>query len=198
MIRCLTTIFFVALAVGGTLAQQKKTIPPPPKPADEGPNLEVTMKFIQDKLNSIGAVNYMWYSHNEVAGSDEVHKYHFEATNVVADSGGCRLIWNASIKTDDGQPGSPPPHSISLKEVADIAVLPLEQQYKKSNAANGHPEFSIRVDPPIYALVVHPLNPADKYWHYFNFYDEDPANRVAKALVHAVELCGGGKKDEPF
>jgi hypothetical protein len=30
------------------------------------------------------------------------------------------------------------------------------------------------------------------------FFDEQLANRVAKALVHAVELCGGGTKPEPF
>jgi hypothetical protein len=29
------------------------------------------------------------------------------------------------------------------------------------------------------------------------FADEDTANRVAKAMIHAVELCGGGDKD-PF
>jgi hypothetical protein len=28
--------------------------------------------------------------------------------------------------------------------------------------------------------------------------DEETANRVAKAMIHAVELCGGGaKKDSP-
>jgi hypothetical protein len=32
----------------------------------------------------------------------------------------------------------------------------------------------------------------------FYFHDEDVANRVAKALVHAVELCGGGSQPEPF
>jgi len=31
----------------------------------------------------------------------------------------------------------------------------------------------------------------------FALYDESLANRIAKALVHAVELCGGGSK-EPF
>jgi hypothetical protein len=30
------------------------------------------------------------------------------------------------------------------------------------------------------------------------FPDEDVANRVAKAIVHAVELCGGGSQPEPF
>jgi hypothetical protein len=33
--------------------------------------------------------------------------------------------------------------------------------------------------------------------HEFNFYDETLCHRVAKALQHAVELCGGGSK-EPF
>ena len=32
----------------------------------------------------------------------------------------------------------------------------------------------------------------------YYFLDEDTANRVAKAMVHAVELCGGGSKPEPF
>jgi hypothetical protein len=30
-----------------------------------------------------------------------------------------------------------------------------------------------------------------------HFGDEDMANRVAKAMNHAAELCGGGNKD-PF
>jgi len=33
------------------------------------------------------------------------------------------------------------------------------------------------------------------FWY---FLDEDVANRIAKAMVHAVELCGGGSKPEPF
>jgi hypothetical protein len=32
----------------------------------------------------------------------------------------------------------------------------------------------------------------------FIFRDEQTADRVAKAMVHAVELCGGGAKPEPF
>jgi len=39
-----------------------KAVPPPPKPADEGPSLEVTMKFIQDKLNDIGPVTHGLFS----------------------------------------------------------------------------------------------------------------------------------------
>ena len=38
MKRCLMTLFWVALAVSGVLAQDKKTVPPPPKPTDGEPN----------------------------------------------------------------------------------------------------------------------------------------------------------------
>jgi hypothetical protein len=31
-----------------------------------------------------------------------------------------------------------------------------------------------------------------------SFYEQETADRVAKAMVHAVELCGGGPKPEPF
>lgn len=32
----------------------------------------------------------------------------------------------------------------------------------------------------------------------WSFHDEDTANRVAKAVVHAIETCGGGSAPEPF
>jgi len=49
MTRCLMTACFAVLVVSAALAQEK-TVPPPPNPSDEGPSLEVTLKFIQEKL----------------------------------------------------------------------------------------------------------------------------------------------------
>jgi len=37
-----------------------------------------------------------------------------------------------------------------------------------------------------------------KVFNSFVFFDEQLANRMAKAMVHAVELCGGGSEPEPF
>ena len=89
------------------LAQGKKNVAPPPKPADEGPSLEVTMKFMEDKLNDVGALNLVVYSQGEAVGKEIFHLF-------------------------------------------------------------------------------------------FPFFEEQLANRVAKAMVHAVELCGGGGPPEPF
>lgn len=183
---------FVALAVSGTLAQQTKSVPPPPKPVDDGPSLEVTMKFIQDKLNDIGAVNYASYTHDNVAGADWTNQYRVEATRVIASA--CRIgyRWKTAI---DGKAGQDGDGGFLLKDVADVAVMPMEQDQKAQATAQGHPAWSIRVDPPVFVLKV---RRTDKAANVFDFFDEQMANRVAKAMVHAVELCGGGSKAEPF
>lgn len=42
----------------------QQNVPPPPKPPDNGPSLEVTMKFIQDKMNEQGRVGYAYTQSN--------------------------------------------------------------------------------------------------------------------------------------
>jgi hypothetical protein len=73
-------------------------------------------------------------------------------------------------------------------------VMSGEQDFKEIVLAQGRPPGSYKFDPPVYALKV--ARPHHTF-NTFYFLDEDLANRVAKAFVHAVELCGGGSKD-PF
>jgi hypothetical protein len=88
-----------------------------------------------------------------------------------------------------------------LKKVADIVVLPLEQAREELARAN-HGDWvttkTYSVDPPVFMLEVHETDTGDFPFLLFEFRDEQLANRVAKAMVHAVELCGGGGKSEPF
>jgi len=88
MKRCMMTVCFTALAVSAALAQEKKTVPPPPKPADEGPSLEVTMKFIQDKMNDHGTVGYVVT--NSSLNGVLFRNYHV-ISDVVADASTCTL-----------------------------------------------------------------------------------------------------------
>jgi hypothetical protein len=187
MKRCMMTICFAALAVSAALAQEKKNVPLPPKPADDRPSLEVTMKFIQDKLNAVGPVNLVAYVHDNVAGNDWTNQSKTEFTKVVADPGACRIGYH--VGDYDGR--------FLLKDIEDIIVMPVEQRMKEVATANGHPSWSYRVDPPVFALHVRKFD--DKVAAaVFLFFDEQLANRVAKAMVHAVELCGGGSRPEPF
>lgn len=63
------------------------------------------------------------------------------------------------------------------------------------NTASRHHAYEMKVDPPVFVLLV---RGPDKKGSDFFFFDEKMANRVAKAMMHAVELCGGGSKAEWF
>jgi hypothetical protein len=196
------TMCFVVMAVTAALAQGKKAVPPPPKPADEGPSLEVTMKFIQDKLNDIGPVNFVMYLHDDINSSDGKGQNRIEVSNVVTNPTACRIDYHWRRKEE--QNGKVIANEDSdvwflLKVVQDIAVMPMEQVQKSLAAAAGHPSWSFRVDPAVYVLEVRRTDTkGTKGINAFAFFDEQLANRVAQAIVHAVELCGGGSTPEPF
>ena len=195
MKRFLMTICLVVLAVSAALAQGKKTVPPPPKPADEGPSLEDTMKFIQDMVSDIGPVNVVEHIHDDSADNDWTQLSKYEFTKVVANPGACLINYHWKTQTS-GTVTADSDFGIFLKDVEDIAVMPMEQYLKEVVTAAGHPSWSFRVDSPVFVLKVRRTD--SKETNVFDFFDEQLANRVAKAMVHAVELCGGGSTPEPF
>jgi hypothetical protein len=85
--------------------------------------------------------------------------------------------------------------SLSLSEVRSISVLSLDRWQDTSWAEQNLPETKETIADPIPFVAVYMLNNGGKRPIFFT--TEEAANRFAKALVHAVELCGGGDKD-PF
>jgi hypothetical protein len=162
-------------------------------PAAEGPSLHATMKFVREK-SDVGPVNYVVYSHDNTAGTDSANRNKIEITHLVANADACRIDYHIKIERD-GTVITDVDAGILLKDVRDMMVMPLEQQQKEVDTAAGHPEFSYRFDPSVFVLK---MNRTDKGANWLYFFDEQMANRVAKAMVHAVELCGGGGKAEPF
>jgi hypothetical protein len=189
------SLWLIVLAVSAALAQEKRAVPPTPKPADEGPSLEVTMKFIQEKLNGLGPVNYVAHVHDNSGGKDWENQFSVLVTNLVADPGTCRIDYR--LKTArDGAVLVDSAVGFTLRAIEDIRVMPGDQYLQELATAGGYPSFSVKkVDPPVLAFRV---RGNDKKNSDFLFLDERLADRVAKALVHAAELCGGGTKPEPF
>ena len=142
-----------------------------------------------------GKVNYVVYGHDNVAGADAIAKRSFELTNVSADAERCHIGYH--WRFDNGKPTNniiDRDDELFLKNVRDVAVTPMDQEINQANAKLGHPEQNAKVDPPIFLVVVVRTNGHSMR---FNFYDETLADRVSKALEHAVQLCGGGNQ-EPF
>ncbi|HME56955.1 MAG TPA: hypothetical protein VKF63_01350 [Terracidiphilus sp.] len=175
------------------LAAAQQAVAPPPRPADSGPSLAVTMQFIQEKLNHLGVVNYVGYNHDNIDGSNWTNSFSTETTNVTADPATCRISYHEK-RIKDGNVTSDKDFTFNLSEIQEVVIMPREQLLKKVNTRAGHPSWDARIDPPVSMLVVRKAE--DTEW-YFYFFDEDLANRVAKAMVHGVELCGGGNKS-PF
>lgn len=193
--RIVTAILMVAISGAMALAQQ--SVPPPPQPAPDkpaGPSLEVTMKFIQDKLNEIGTVNFAGYVHDSANNTDGVQKFSATFSNVVANPGACTLSYHRLV-INNGSREHDEDVAFNLRDVQSIAVLPDEQDWQMYLARNGDTTKTVKDIPDISALVFKLNNGKDPT---IRFYDQEMADRVAKALVHAVELCGGGPKPEPF
>ena len=70
---------FLTLALAGPTALAQTSVPPPPhpdpdkppaavQPAANGPSLDVTLKFIQDKVNDQGKIVYVETENNSITG----------------------------------------------------------------------------------------------------------------------------------
>ena len=185
----------MSLASGMALTLCAQQPVAPPRPANNGPSLAVTMQFIQDKLNEQGKISYALYTHDNAKGEDwPVYQISIEATNFIADPATCRITWH-KVTTNGGKVGIDRDFSLDLRDVQNIEVRTSTKEAKMEDTANGKPELDKRQDPPYF--VVTPRSKGNVETPLFFTY-EDTANRVAKAMVHAVELCGGGSGKDPF
>jgi hypothetical protein len=170
---------------------QAQEIPPLAPLRGDAATLKDTMKFLQDKLP--GKVNYIVYEHDNVAGTDSATKRSFALEVVSADPNRCFV--GLHYRFDNGKTVIEPPKGVGifLKQVQEVALKQLDQVVQEAEAKEGHPELSVKIDPPISLVTI--KTPTASLM--FNFYDQTLSERVSKALQHAVELCGGGNQ-EPF
>jgi len=173
------------------LVRQCKVIPPV---ANSGPSLEETLSFVEDRLNQQGAVNWLSTMQNTVAGaSGSPVQLSLQFSRVTGDVGTCRLNFHSKFLAS-GQP-TESDAILTLRRIEKLAVMSLQDGNNGLHARQGHPELVETISPPtISELEI--TGGANRTW-YLVFSDEELSNRVAKALTHAVELCGGGNRD-PF
>jgi hypothetical protein len=166
--------------------------PPAATPVDNGPSLAETMQFIQEKLNGIGKLSYVDVFYAAVDGSTADNTYTDEISNVVADPSQCHISYHRKA-TQNGKTYRDKENEFSMRDVQEIVVKPLEQFETESAVNNGITNVSITTRPPM--TILEARLPHDMTYT-FRFADADHADRVARAMQHAVELCGGGNKDK--
>lgn len=197
------------LAVCGAKGQD---VPPPPRPADSAPSLEATMKFIQDKLNGQRGV---WWLQIQRNFTEYSLKTGSEISKVLADAPTCTLSFKESLVF--GSRRTADSYKFSFRDAEKLTVSSREETADRNLAKGGHPEAQVTTTPQVFDLTVymtkgkslqahqtvyvddiqHGENNNQAAMHVFVFETEETAQRVAKAMLHAIELCGGGSKD-PF
>jgi hypothetical protein len=158
-------------------------------PSKNGPSLPATMQFIQDKLTDSGTVSFVVSTTDgtRIAKDNEL-------INFRGDPQTCILSWRKRFGVNHVMYD----YQLQLRDAQDVTVEPLKSAWTKAEALAGNFDAVSSVTPEITDLIVrlqHPRNTDDYYE--FLFVDADLADRVARAIVHAIELCGGGSKD-PF
>jgi hypothetical protein len=147
------------------------------------------MQFLQAKLNEQGKMNWTTHYHDSADATNWTYVFIFEVSNAVADAAACKVGYHYKI-TRDGAVISDEDASFKLHDVQDLTLTTGDLRQNKNDTAAGHTTWNAKVDPPVFDLIVRGQEKAE---FYFFFFDEDTANRVTKAMGHAVELCGGSR-----
>lgn len=179
----------LACGVSFMTASAQQSTAPAYKPAASGPSLAVTMQLLQARLNEQGKMSWTTNYHDSADNTNWDYKFIFEAGKVVADASACTIAYHYTI-IRDGKQISDSDSSFNLHDVQDLTLITGDERQNKNDVAAGHTTWNAKVDPPVFDLIVKGKENAE---FYFFFFDGDVANRVTKALGHAVELCGGSR-----
>ncbi|MGA9068857.1 MAG: hypothetical protein WB424_01295 [Terracidiphilus sp.] len=157
--------------------------------SQNSPSLAFTMRYIQQNAVE-GRLTYT-ADVIDSAQSGAVWRNSFtaETSNLTADAPSCRLTyhWRTEVNgsvTDDAD------YTLPLREVGSVQVVPQDKNQALVDSRTGHPQWTSRVSPFVYALVASRSGGVENV---FLFSSEETAYRVAKAMRHAVELCASGK-----
>jgi len=180
---------YAVLAQGETAARPAEQ-PPAAVSAASGPSLAESMQFVQDNLNGLGKVAWGDFCQDTSNGSTWTDTLTSEIGNVVADQNQCRISFHRKAANGD-KTYTDEDSVFSLRDVREIVVEPYEKAETEWSAKNGHPNIiTVSTSPSVTALIVRSSKGEEDV---FRFTDATLADRVAKALNLAVELCGGGK-----
>ncbi len=157
---------------------------------DDGADIEVTMKFIQNALNSIGSFEYSehegWFLGDKEADPSE-HKGEQYVENVVADPLTCQVQYRTQ-RTFDGKTevAGEQLRQIDLKQALKVVAYSQKEQLEGINQVAGPGQLRVDFSPPIFVLKVRFESPP---YHSFLLFDKELADEIARAMNHAISLC---------
>lgn len=165
-----------------------------------GPTLDDTLDFISSKLSQQGALSYEITILNPnlpqpmflFMPNPQAIRYTMEYSNLHFDVASCQFDFHYKLTNGpSSKRNEEDDRSMEFKGLESVQVVPLAQIYRPSDAGWGVQD----INPPVLVLDAE-FNKTRWPRVQLYFADEGIANRVAKAMLHAGELCGA--KGEPF
>jgi hypothetical protein len=187
-----SVLIFAAVTAGA------QNVPPPPKPPS-GPSLEVTMKYIEDKLNGVN------FTTIQKSNTGDSHSWRLKITSAQGVPQGCMLSWRLTQFDLDEKNAQDTYSRLSLGDAKAVTVQSLSDYYHQA----GFDADDFLFFPQVYRLTIKMQSGKAAHSHIdaepdgdvtevvAELPDKEYADRLAKAIVHAIELCGGGDND-PF
>ena len=161
---------------------------------DRGPSLPVTINFVTRTVTEQGFLEFTRSSRNvkeDYAFSQAIRdSFSFDSTA----KGRCSV----AIQRAESRDGSQPAFWTGTIDLEAATKVELSPELEAENKYPILPTFVVTaINPSITRVTVKGRVSGNFSPAFLMFYDEDIAQRVAKALTHAIELCGGGEQ-EPF
>lgn len=197
----LASIFAIAITTAALGQQSPAPRPVAPQPAATKPaaskpvataqSLPATMLEIQTELNKVGKLSFVvdFYLSDE-KGTSKVME---EDSKVVADPDSCTIRYHL-WKSMHGEVVNDEDVSLNLRDVKGVWTMSNDELLKKVMKKEGTtPDdrkygYYERYSPTMYVVALRMSNDDENG---FPFTDQKQAQRVGRAMAHAVKLCGG-------
>jgi hypothetical protein len=186
--------------------------PPVGAQTNNGPSLAETMKYIQDKMNQQGKIVFTRFYRDPATGESSSSQCSEEDQVIAVDPAGGLFFQSSGEYTNNNDTDT---WRLNFKDVGKLEVLSGSDAWSRNN-----PEYEYQISPQYFYLYIHFIAGRTVQVHVIRvlsgkhgkptssdsstreirlaFRDEESADRAAKAIIHAVELCGGGSKPELF
>jgi len=183
--------------------------------AASGPSYDETMAWLKEKIESHAGFDYRetdtFHSDESLRREgvtpyqhipDKVGHSHVTYRYRIVSYEACQLKWAIDNHGDSMSWGDEPAR-LALSNLQQNGYIVHAFDVQRFGGADNDPTYPTTIEPEAasYSAVVPTLNGEDRTvpgWS-FVFADGQLAQRVAKALNHAIELCGGQEaKLEPF
>jgi hypothetical protein len=187
-----------ALAMASAFAQQSQNVQVESNGSEASPSLPVAMQFIQDKIRDKATMPGCFVP---APGSCTVTKD--PISDVTGDSAKCQFKFSGSW-IYAGRIAKVWVTSFAFRDVEKIEVMSVRDFFRPNySEVNGSDQFvlvmSMSKNDAVHIQCKKGCKQDSREGRLaVMFDDENLANRVAKASLHAVELCGGGAKSEPY